>query len=366
MIDEITIGRFAIVSFSTLSNAAVTGMIIWILIQKHPNQTVSRLVLNMLFSDWLQSVGFMMSLRWIASGDISPGAFCSVQGIIINIGDVASGFWATAICLHTYMAVVHSFEAKHYLLIAMTLIWPFNIFIAVVGFLLETPEVPFFGSAGGAWCWIAAAYPGYRILFHYGIITILAFIMILLYGTMFIMIYRHQGSIQMSNTKVVLQRTGKKLIYYPISYILLVFPLAFQRYIAVLGIHFPLTYLLTAGCIFTSAGLVNSIIYGFTRNVVAMKPLFEREFDEKAVTGMDGLTRGPNTILGGGTTPQLIFVNVSAPSNSTDRQSLWQKNSDFNSSKLEQGSMNSRATDETNSRDNSLIPESPIDEVHAI
>ncbi|CAG8451650.1 9837_t:CDS:2 [Ambispora leptoticha] len=308
-------GMFAIVSFSTLSNTATTGMLIWISLQRHPNLTVSRLVLNMLFSDWLQSVGFIMSLYWISQGSVIPGMYCDLQGIIINIGDVSSAFWATAICLHTYLAVVHSIEPRWFLQITMGLVWPINIFISVIGLYIQTPDNRFFDSAGGSWCWISPKHGMYRIIFHYGIITILALVMLVLYGLMFIMLRRQQESIEMSPTKIVLQRTGKKLIYYPAAYIVLVFPLSFQRYLAFFGITLPFQYLIFAGCVFASAGLVNSLIYGFTRHVVALKPLFEREYDEKVTAE---IAKKPATIFGDS---QNIFVAVSPRKSESEKRS---------------------------------------------
>ncbi|KAG9307574.1 hypothetical protein G9A89_023139 [Geosiphon pyriformis] len=280
-------GIYVICASSILSNAAATGVILWILAQKQINQTVSRLVLNLMFADWMQSVGFMMSLNWIAQSSIETNLYCTLQGIFINFGDVASGLMVTAICLHTYMEVVHFYQPKWFFRTSIMLIWSFSLCTSIAGIFFQTPGIPFYGDAGGMWCWISSHYSLYRILFHYGIILILLIIIIVLYGIMFSFVYQRNKSISTKCPQRVLDKTGKRLIFYPVIYFFLVFPLALHRVLLYMGVKLPrilIAYsvllcddcsLTLAGTIFTSAGLANSAIYGFTRHVVTMKPMFE-------------------------------------------------------------------------------------------
>ncbi|RGB41474.1 G protein-coupled glucose receptor regulating Gpa2-domain-containing protein [Rhizophagus diaphanus] len=280
--DQIHInGVIAILSTSTISNVAVFVMIWWIITQKHSRHTVvTRLVLNLILSDFIQSIGFMMSYNWLRINAINEGTYCDIQGFLINLGDVASGFWALVICLHTYMLVVHSYEYSHLVFLAMIIIWPFNIVISALGYVIQQAyDESFYGNAGGSWCWISPSYPNYRIGFHYGIILFNAAAMIILYAVMFTVIYRRQGSMATQGSKRVLQSVNKKLVWYPIVYIVLVFPLALQRIVAI-GIDnanvWGMNYLIPAACVFTSAGFVNTIIYGITRNIVSVKPVLEK------------------------------------------------------------------------------------------
>ncbi|CAG8541433.1 517_t:CDS:2 [Ambispora leptoticha] len=240
-------------------------------------KTFARLIINLLVSDWLQSLGFMMSYYWIVKGKIVEGTWCNVQGAIINLGDVASGFWATSICLHTFFSVIKGYEPRNYLEISMAIIWPLNVFISLIGFVIQNRlhgnSYSFYGSAGGSWCWINQEFNEYRVILHYGIVTILASIMIFLYGWMLLVIHRQQQEIaviKFEETRKILQKTRKKFIYYPVVYLVLVLPLALERYLAISGITLPFTYLIVAGCIFASAGTVNAAIYGFTRNLVSI------------------------------------------------------------------------------------------------
>ncbi|CAG8579243.1 13176_t:CDS:2, partial [Funneliformis mosseae] len=224
------------------------------------------------------SIGFMLSYNWAIKGVIKQGIYCDIQGFLINLGDVASGFWAFIICVHTYMLVVHSYEYPHIVFLSMITIWPFNILISALGFAIQNASdgKRFYGSAGGSWCWIDSGFQEYRIGFHYGIILFIAAAMITLYAVMFVILYRRQRTMSTRGSRRVLQNVNKKLVWYPAVYIVLIFPLALQRIVGLASqntLIWSSKYLIAAGSIFTSAGLANAIIYGITRNLVSVKPV---------------------------------------------------------------------------------------------
>ncbi|CAI2175550.1 9509_t:CDS:2 [Funneliformis geosporum] len=274
-------GTIAILVTSTISNLTIFVMF-WIIIrQNHSSRhtVVTRLVLNLFVSDFIQSIGFMFSYHWIKKGIIQQGIHCDIQGFLINLGDVASGFWAFVICVHTYMLVVHSYEYPHIVFLSMITIWPFNFLISTLGFAIQHASDSgkrFYGSAGGSWCWIDRDFQEYRIGFHYGIILFIAAAMIILYAIMFVILYRRQRTMATRGSRRVLQSVNKKLVWYPAVYIVLIFPLALQRIAALAAQDTNIwgsSYLVIAGSIFTSAGLVNGMIYGITRNLVSVKPV---------------------------------------------------------------------------------------------
>ncbi|CAG8551463.1 2015_t:CDS:2 [Diversispora eburnea] len=195
------------------------------------------------------TVGFMFSYYWIHVGRIKVGVFCDIQGILINLGDVSSAFWTFVICIHTYMIVVHSYEYPHIVLSSVISVWLINIIIIVsmASFYFQRDSPPFFASAGGSWCWISDQYK--RKTDH--------------------RVY-----------KKALQSVNKKLIWYPFVYFTLVFPLALQRIYTLSGRQISEGYLILAACIFSSAGLVNAIIYGITRHLVSIPKLRHRRTHE--------------------------------------------------------------------------------------
>ncbi|KAG9284698.1 hypothetical protein G9A89_002929 [Geosiphon pyriformis] len=268
-------GMIAICSFSTLSNLVVMGTFIWIYFHKYTNKTTGRLVLNLLFADWIQSIGYMMSYYWISQdGNIKSYPNCNIQGMLINIGGVASGCWAFTLCLQTYLMVVHSYDPKWLFTASMMIIWPFNIILSTIGTLIQNPHIPFYSSAGGAWCWINAEYSTYRLIFHYGIITVLAVSIYLLYGRLIYIIYRRQATIRTEKNQT-LKKNGIKLLLYPGAHCLITLPLALHRLMESGETQTSFSFLIIAGCIAASSGLVNSLIYGMTRSMPSTKPIFE-------------------------------------------------------------------------------------------
>ncbi|CAG8448433.1 7122_t:CDS:2 [Ambispora leptoticha] len=291
-------GMIAICTFSSLSNILASFMLFWIATNPGPNKTIARLIMNLLVSDWLQSFGFLMSFNWLAKGKIQQGKYCQLQGVIINVGDLTSGFWATSICLHTYLLIVNGREPKNLLKILMKCIWPISILISLIGLLIQHPNDPFYTSASGAWCWIGPNYKEYRVILHYGILIVFAIIMIFLYSWMFLNVYRRQERVEMEATRKVFQKTNKKLICYPTLYLVLVLPLGLERFLSLGGTILPFSYLIAAACIFTSAGTVNSIIYGITRNVVSVKPV--REFVPKIKRHLSTIVVDPQSLNANG------------------------------------------------------------------
>ncbi|CAG8503177.1 12323_t:CDS:2 [Ambispora leptoticha] len=215
-------GMIAVCVFSTISNLATTIMLFLITRQNVVNKTVTYLVVNLLIGDWIQSVGFMITYYWLSDGgNIHPGTICDFQGILINMGDVSSGFWAFTICLHTFSLVVFSYDPKYFLQISMAIIWPVVTVISVIGLSFQN-LVPLFvhGNFGNFY--------DYLVFGHV-----------------------HNNTVATSKNK---DETNEKTDDEDVPYSLTI----------------------AAGCILTSAGIVNSIIYGFTRNIVSIKHAFPK------------------------------------------------------------------------------------------
>jgi len=102
-------GQIAVASCASVSMLASGTTLVWIAykcfqeyqrkayIQRNhrdvfrSNWTTTILIMNLLLSDLLQSIGFGFSFYWSKTGNIYTGALCDVQAILIQIGDVASG-----------------------------------------------------------------------------------------------------------------------------------------------------------------------------------------------------------------------------------------------------------------------------------
>ncbi|CAG8515627.1 18311_t:CDS:2 [Acaulospora morrowiae] len=282
-------GMAAVVSFSLINNVASIVVIFFVMTRKHTrNSVVARLVCNLSFSDFLQSSGFMFSYYWLHTDGIQSGTICDIQGVLINLGDIASSFWVFVICLHTYMLVVYSYEYPHIILLSMIIIWPLSILISMLGFSIQTPSNPFFGSAGGLWCWITPNYNIYRVLFHYGIILTVATSMMILYTIMFCVLRsRHRKMSSEDESKKILQSVSKRLIWYPLS--------VYSR------------FLVNSSLLDT-----NATVYGITRNVVSVKPIV-KNIRRRIASHSKDLDFGPSSSAISVTTTQEIKISYVDP-----------------------------------------------------
>jgi hypothetical protein len=100
----------------------------------HPNQFVL-LIWNLLLADIQQSCAFIINGHWLSQNAIHVGSTaCWAQGWFVSTGDLASGVWALAIGLHTFLAVVFNYQLpmRGFYAISITL-WVFVYVMAVIG-----------------------------------------------------------------------------------------------------------------------------------------------------------------------------------------------------------------------------------------
>lgn len=92
------------------------------------------LIYNLALADFFQSVGFIVSLRWIATNSVrADDASCFIQGIALQIGDPMSGMFVLSIALHTFMQVTFGRQLSHPQFIAYIIgLWVFGVLLVVI------------------------------------------------------------------------------------------------------------------------------------------------------------------------------------------------------------------------------------------
>jgi hypothetical protein len=107
------------------------------------------LIYNLLLADLQQSIAFSISFHWLHVNKIvAPSAACFVQGLFLNIGDVASGFFVLAIAIHTWLGVVKAYRMRYSVFVASILfIWLAAILLTIVGPAMYQDR--YFAPAGG-------------------------------------------------------------------------------------------------------------------------------------------------------------------------------------------------------------------------
>lgn len=92
------------------------------------------LIYNLALADFQQGLGFIVSLRWIATNSLhASDASCFLQGIWLQIGDPMSGMFVLAIALHTFMHVTLGRQLSHRAFVTVVIcLWVFGVVLVVI------------------------------------------------------------------------------------------------------------------------------------------------------------------------------------------------------------------------------------------
>ena len=123
-----------------LSVTAVLPVIIFIavrlyIVQRvHLNQPII-LCFNLLIADLFQASAFLASFHWVIEGGIfAPSGWCHVQGALLNLGDLSSGFFVLFIALHTAYTITSGKTITHRVFSGiLVFIWIFAIVLTISG-----------------------------------------------------------------------------------------------------------------------------------------------------------------------------------------------------------------------------------------
>lgn len=227
------------------------------------------LIVNLLAADMMQGISFMFSFHWIyRDGIFAPSRTCFSQGFLLNLGDLASGFFVFGIAMHTFYGAVYGGHVKHTTFGVMVLSsWLLAIFLSALGPIMHRDD--YFVRAG-AWCWASAKYETERLALHYIWIFLVQFGTIVLYALIFLHLKRSMVHILpkgQSATHAKVDRAAKLMVLFPIAYIILTLPLSAGRmWTRATGRQsLPDSYALAAGSMIGSCGIVDCLLYTFTR-----------------------------------------------------------------------------------------------------
>lgn len=92
------------------------------------------LMYNLALADFIQGLGFIVSLRWITSSSLhAEDPACFLQGIWLQIGDPMSGMFVLAIALHTFMHVSLGRQLSHPIFVGIVIgLWVFGVILVII------------------------------------------------------------------------------------------------------------------------------------------------------------------------------------------------------------------------------------------
>lgn len=250
---------------------------------------VAAYFVSLLFSDFIQALGSLMSIQWVMEHGITLGVPCTAQGAIKNGGNVGTALWSMVIAIHTFCILFLGFRPRDFALYGTLVgVWSLVGFIVVVGpAVVETSaRGPYFGIAG-IWCWITDPYQNERLLLEYLWMFSSAFISFVLYVLVFLKL---RGNIVVSGWRIRFRRrssapswdmqTGKdqidaqtmgiarQMLWYPIAYIVIILPIAVVRYLEWMGHTMPEPILIFSDAVFLFSGFINTILFCTTRRIL--------------------------------------------------------------------------------------------------
>ena len=139
-------------------------------------------------------------------------------------------------------------------------------------------------------CWVSSEYQEERLWLHYLWIFIVEFGTIIIYAHIFVHLRGRIRSI-IANDTSKLTRANKFMIMYPAVYVVLTLPIAVGRMIAMTGHPMPDYFYVIAGCLLTSCGWIDALLYTLTRRVLVSGDLSTGQYNQTVTANLTNAVR---------------------------------------------------------------------------
>jgi len=292
-------GVTVLIVASCLSLTAIVGLLVAISISAFNTRKstdrhlfvrthVAAYFVSMLITDILQSIGSIMSARWVRLMMVHAGPYCAAQGVIKQAADIGSSIWVLVIGIHTFCQLFLQMQIRPYVLWStLVFVWSgiFTILLIGPAGLNTERRGPFYGISG-YWCWIADNYPTERLTLDYMIMFLCTFLIFILYTLVFL---RLRGNIIVDGWNIRIRSRSvssanpwrgrdfddnkvlgiaRQMLLYPVAYTVLILPIAAARFSTWGGRKVPFEITIFCDTIFLLAGLVNVVLFITTRPVL--------------------------------------------------------------------------------------------------
>lgn len=232
------------------------------------------LLINLLISDCIQALGFIVGGYWYKRAGIGlkySVLNCSIQGFFIELGDAATACFVILIALHTLKIFVTPMNPKINVIAfrcVLAIVWLGALSMTFVPRYLHHD----YYDNVGIWCWITPKYTWARLSLHYIYLFAAMIVSIFVYGGLGIYIWINRK--QLGNSEVT--KVAKRMVLYPLSYTVGCLPIGSLRVASMAGADITLRHII-AGCVlFSMLGSINCAIYIFTRYGVVQRELEAR------------------------------------------------------------------------------------------
>jgi hypothetical protein len=233
-----------------------------------------------MLADFIQALGGLFNIRWVAQGYITEGPYCTSQGVLKQMGDVGVALTSLAIAFQTFFVLVLGVNAPTFVnKIVIALIWLFIILVIGVGAGINSRQGKYYGNTD-YWCWIKADYKVERIVFEYLWMWIAGGIMLILYGVIFLVMrgvldlsdgikFHPKGLVkavpEYNQEKDRKKKVANLMLFYPAVYIFCILPVCVVRWLDFSGHAVAPAATIFASVMFSLSGLFNVTLYYLTR-----------------------------------------------------------------------------------------------------
>jgi len=227
-----------------------------------------RLIFQLTFASFLESIANLVTVAALIyllvpglEDPLRHGPLCDFQGTLLQLSQIATFGWITAIAINLYLVVAQGKSQNEYEVYYNACVW-----LSAVALTLVPLSTPFAYGQAGSWCWLTLEEGQiYRWWTFYAPLLLVSLVVTVLYVKIARAVKHklHEGTEQsISDTKLRLDRLNIRLRAYPLVLIsLYIFPLINRGYEAITKQYlFPLAMIqvLTAPAL----GFANAIVYG--------------------------------------------------------------------------------------------------------
>ncbi|KAI9435758.1 hypothetical protein H4582DRAFT_2168107, partial [Lactarius indigo] len=183
------------------------------------------------------ALGGFLDIRWIHDGIVTPGPYCTAQGIIQQIGELGVALITLIIAIHTFVVALWNVGARacRFAFGIVALASLFNALWVVVGNHVhknfETPT-PY-------WCWVGPEYKLERLAGEYVWIWTALFASAMMYIPLYFWAKGRLSAdpdkwykfrLSESDDGYTQRRAALGLLFYPLAYSFMVLPLSVARW----------------------------------------------------------------------------------------------------------------------------------------
>jgi len=229
-------------------------------------QPISVLFLLAISMDSIQALGSILSARWAFDGKITEGSYCTAQAVLKQIGNDGVAWFAIAIAVMTFFQTM--LPGKLNPSQARRLAGAMIIFIFLFLFLMiiiPATTIPHYYGNTGPWCWVTDSTvesSRLKIGSEYGYYWLAATVSVLVYGTIAVKWFK-EASAERDRRLI---RDAISMGWYPIAYIVEVFPISLVRFLQwqPSGKRPQHGWIILSATLFASSGAVNVLLWLLT------------------------------------------------------------------------------------------------------